>query len=813
MENNFFRRIPTDLDLNGPVLSYTTQPSDAIGNKDSSVTFTVAAEALFPGDPGAEDGGTITYQWYEVGGSALSEGSKFTGVTTPTLTVLTLNTPVDQGRQFYCQIDYTPNNEYDTAASGTGPSLNGPLASDSATLSVRPELEIIAQPANRVVGKNVIATFNINSGLTDDIYLDDGAVTYQWYVNDALVEEGSTIQLENGTFEIIEEIFVNTRDQSFNGDGSVTLPDTSYDITGSIAAARGGGGGGDAGGSGGGGGNGRAANFTLNNLNAGGTLNFRIGRAGGGGGTGNHPVGGPPGSSTLAAGGKGGGAGESGWSGGGGGGGGASGVVRGDGTQLIVVGGGGGGGGASLSTGQAASGGTGGSLSASTSAFTASSGSNGATKFGDGGGGGAGGGGVPGGGGGGSGQDNSSGGGAGGGGGSRYRSDLSTITSEFTNNGDGYANIAYKFTTTTERIIDTLEYQNTTFTGTTTDTLSIVSDNANFASVKSVHCIVSHPTATNSPITSDTAYFTLVDATVQNNIILETISNTNDATISNQNLSNGDLTIQQQDSGDIESGRATTAYVLYSPDKNIDVEMDLYGGKGDDNGGYSGGEGGFSRIRFTMEQNVEYVITGITPQVNSPFLYRKGALIANVGGGGHAGTSGKGGFGGGIGVSGSKGLGRNAGNGGISVADGALAVDGIFGSNTTLTAVSPDTKAVSPNGGTSIKCTKGVYWKDQGISPCSDVGTVKFRLSDGTIVDATAAIQRGFKSGYNINRTGGKGIANGGNGGHGTTGGTGGENGAGGGGGSGYTDGTVTVVDTQLGGSTETAKVVLRLAV
>jgi hypothetical protein len=85
MENNFFRRIPTDLDLNGPVLEYTTQPSDASGDKDASVTFTVAAQALFPGDPGAEDGGTITYQWFEVGVGALSNGGQFSGVTTVTL--------------------------------------------------------------------------------------------------------------------------------------------------------------------------------------------------------------------------------------------------------------------------------------------------------------------------------------------------------------------------------------------------------------------------------------------------------------------------------------------------------------------------------------------------------------------------------------------------------------------------------------------------------------------------------------------------------------------------------------------------------
>lgn len=812
MENNFFRRIPTDLDLNGPILSYTTQPSDASGDSGSSVTFTVAAEALFPGDNEASDGGTITYQWYEVGGGALSDGSKFSGVTTPTLTVLDLVTPTDQGRQFYCSIGYTPNNEYGSATSGTGPSLNGPLDSESATVSVNPELEIIAQPPNRIVGENATASFNINAGLTDDTYLNDGAVEYQWYVNGTAVTEGSTILLKNATVEIVEEVFVNTRDESFSSDGSIFLPGDAYDITGTIAGARGGRGGDDANGAGGPAGNGRAVNFQLfSHAVAGNTVNFRIGRSGGDGASGNQQVGGPAGSSPLAAGGKGGGAGGSGWSGGGGGGGGASGVLRGDGTQIIVVGGGGGGGGGSWNR-SAPGGGTAGSMTETRAPFSASNGGNGTTKSGDGGGGGAGGGGVPGGGGGGSGQDDAFGGGGGGGGGSRYRSDFSRITSEFTNSGDGYGNINYKFDTTTETQVDVVQEQNTTFTGTTTDTLNIVSDNANFATVKSVYCVVSHPTATNSPITSDTVYFTLVDTTVQNNIIIETITNATDATISQQNLSSSDITLQEQSTGDTGSGRVTVAYVLYSPDKNIDVEMDLYGGKGDDNGGFTGGEGGFSRIRFTMEQNVEYVITGLSPLVNSPFLYRKGALIANVGGGGDAGTSGRGGIGGGIGISGSKGLGRNAGNGGQRVADGALTTTGIFGSATTLTAVSPDTKATAPNAGRTIKCTKGVYWKDQGVSPCSDVGTTKFRLSDGTVVDNTASIQRGFKEGYNINRTAGDGVANGGDGGNGTTGGNGGQNGSGGGGASGYTDGSVTVVDTQLGGSTENAKIVLRLA-
>jgi hypothetical protein len=52
-------------------------------------------------------------------------------------------------------------------------------------------------------------------------------------------------------------------------------------------------------------------------------------------------------------------------------------------------------------------------------------------------------------------------------------------------------------------------------------------------------------------------------------------------------------------------------------------------------------------------------------------------------------------------------------------------------------------------------CTKGIYWREQGIGPCADVGTTQFRLSDGTVVTNTGSITRGFKAGYNIMETAG----------------------------------------------------------
>ena len=76
--------------------------------------------------------------------------------------------------------------------------------------------------------------------------------------------------------------------------------------------------------------------------------------------------------------------------------------------------------------------------------------------------------------------------------------------------------------------------------------------------------------------------------------------------------------------------------------------------------GSTGGEGGFSRIRFTMKQNEEYVIAGLIDSINTPFVYRKGALMACVGEGGKtAGVVGKleeGGDGGGVGIAGENGI-------------------------------------------------------------------------------------------------------------------------------------------------------------
>ena len=240
---------------------------------------------------------------------------------------------------------------------------------------------------------------------------------------------------------------------------------------------------------------------------------------------------------------------------------------------------------------------------------------------------------------------------------------------------------------------------------------------------------------------------------------------------------------------------------FHAPENSIDADMEIRASKGLDTGSYSGGQGGFSRIRITLEKDIEYTVLGISNN-SGLFIYRKSSLIAVVGKGGSAGSFGNGGAGGGINLPGENGFGRNTGIGGARLSAGQLTTNGIFGSNSTITSFqSGDSKASIPNGGRTISCSKGNYWLSRGKSPCEDVGLTQFYNTNGTLISRSSLINRGFKPGYSITATEGSSISTGGDGGNGATGGSGGNQG-GGGGGSGYTDGSYTVTSALSGGNT-----------
>ena len=809
MDNNIFNEIGTTLDLNGPILSLSEQPTGATGigttagaTGGGSVSFTGISTGVDPGT------GYLSYQWYEVDVGALSDSTYVTGTastgpvgTAATLTVSNLITPRDNQRKFYLVTDYVAS-AYGTGRS-TGNAWNEPLTSGIATATVTPLIEVVAQPPEgRQSLLNESTTITVNADLTDSYFADD--LQYQWYLNGEAVSDGTKTVTTTTSSTV-----AGTVEETYTADATHTLPAvgiSNLEIT--LAGGSAGNGGYDSGGPGGTGLDGRAGRFSFPDAFKGELLTFRIGKRGNDGTSGNANAYGAGGVVTGDGdGGNGGGAGHFGWSGGGGGGGAAS-YVKYPSGRIIVAGGGGGGGGGSWKTAGYPGHAAGKEFTGMTGSVPVNNGGQGNIigygPGGDGGGGGGGGGGSPGGGGADHGLDRSVRAKGGDGGSSRYDSSIATLLQQWESDGDGYANI--KYTGYTDTTVSTTV--NTILSGTTTNTLTISCDTVG---VQTCQCKISSATASNSPIWTDVTNFVTTSTVDQSNVIVEAIGVGQTATLSSINLANGDYEFNTTLS-QVATGGITKYYSFYSPLKDIDVELDMYGGYGKDNGSYSAGEGGYSRIRFTMDKNVEYVLVGLSSDINAPFLYRKSKLMAVVGGGGNAGGGGHGGDGGGVGVAGENGQGRDSGEGGPTFATGTLGENGVFGSAFTPTVVYPgDTVATGFAGGRTIRCTKGVFWAQQGQAACEDISDeTTFRLPDGTVVANTANIARGFKSGYNIMQTAGNG--NGGDGGNGCHGGKGSSGGnAGGGGGSGYDGGDITVVDTQRAGSRADAKVIMRL--
>ena len=828
-----------DLDLNGPILSFTTNPtgvgSTGVGINSTgggTVSLTGIATATFP--TSADNAGYVTYRWYEQGVGALSDSTYVAGTATTTLTLSNLITPTDDGRKFFVQADYVPPYTGTTATYTTGNATNEPINSGVGTVTVDPLLNINLQPTSRTTIPDRSVEFSVGADLTND----GTDLEYQWQLDGTDVTDGtvtkSTVTEVEGQGSIIT--------QTTQTEATFTIPANVTDIIFDCAAGSGGNGGGNGGyDAGGTGGAGLAQRFTLSSSTSDRTVKFVVGKRGQDGQVGGHGHG--HGASGASSGGTGAHGGSSGNGGAGGGGGGGSTGVYLDGVLVALLGGGGaGGGGGFQGTGydggsyDPAGGDPG--LFPDTIGIGIANGGPGASSSTDSGGGGGGAGtgrlspgylsgGFAG----------AGGSGAGGGnkGDSEYRSDILGLENGTNNpDGNGWSSLIYTDPSGTTTTVETVT-RTTTITGSATNNLTLSTDGAGIG--YTVTAAVSSASASNSPLTTDIVNYQVLSELEEAVIVIEAIGVNNTATISTVDLNN-------DSDGDVEFSPATVVvgediftqfFSFYAKDRDLDVEMDLYGGKGEDfvntdpvhsYASASGGEGGFSRIRFTMKQNDEYVIAGLIDSVNAPFVYRKGALMACVGEGGSAGAASYGGAGGGVTISGntSNGVHGNGGKGGNAPFAGSLTLNGIFG-----TAFSPlkppsllypgdgwsgNANASVTNGhpGRTIRCTKGVYWAEQGIPPCTAMSPeMKFRLSDGTEVTNTANIVRGFKAGYNIMQTAGaqrNSIS--GKGGNGCTGGEGGMA-AGGGGGSGYHDGSITVVSTQSGGSTEEAKVILRI--
>ena len=190
------------MDLNGPNLAVSSQPSDATVANGASQTFSVTAAASFPGNSNPDNEGTLTYQWYEDDGgntTKLTNEGQYSGTTTATLTVSSIESPDNNGNKYYCIVDYTPADKYGEDGKGTGHPINGTVTSNSATLTVNPFIVIANQPVSVDREYNVDGEITVTAELSDSDYSND--IGYQWYRNDNAISDGrqTSTRIERGT--------------------------------------------------------------------------------------------------------------------------------------------------------------------------------------------------------------------------------------------------------------------------------------------------------------------------------------------------------------------------------------------------------------------------------------------------------------------------------------------------------------------------------------------------------------------------------------------------------------------------------------
>ena len=209
-----FDQRTTTLDLNGPVLSWLTEPSEV--STCGVATFTGIATATFPSQTPtnpATNTGYLSYQWHYKVGAATTTGLLYdgdipglgltsvsgTGSTTLTLYGTSVTKPyTTEGINFFVRPDYVPSayGTGDPITAGTGRSTgnanNEVFDSTPVSLIVHPTISVTTQPvAITTAAQTISADFNVGATISDNT--QNSSLSYQWVFNGTDLADSSTV--------------------------------------------------------------------------------------------------------------------------------------------------------------------------------------------------------------------------------------------------------------------------------------------------------------------------------------------------------------------------------------------------------------------------------------------------------------------------------------------------------------------------------------------------------------------------------------------------------------------------------------------
>lgn len=239
---NYFSSIPTTLELNGPILSFsgpnTLQPISTFVCNGGSVTLTGFATATFPtqspANP-AQNSGSISYRWYQVGVGALNDSTNITGTGTTVLNLTNLSSPNDSEKQYFLRADYVPS-AYAIGKS-TGNAINETLDSNIVTVNVKPSITITNQPADAEIGATQSQQFEVSASVSDST---QSSLAYRWSLNGSDLSDTSTV-IGSGTTTLsisLPTVGVNTVQARITHPSSCDSPVLSRVATFNVVPAR-----------------------------------------------------------------------------------------------------------------------------------------------------------------------------------------------------------------------------------------------------------------------------------------------------------------------------------------------------------------------------------------------------------------------------------------------------------------------------------------------------------------------------------------------------------------------------------------------
>jgi len=200
---NNFRSTQTRLDLNGPTIAISENPTDVVTQAVGVTSFVGVAGTVgvatfigvstatlgTPNAPGVSTSqGSFIYQWYSADDTKLTDGVNISGSGTTTLTISNITSPDDDGKSFYSVASFSSGTYDTTTGRGVGNALNGAHKTSTAALKVLPTVTVTSEPTAATVGTGEVVTFTSSATTSDP---DQGALAFQWTVDgENVVDEG-----------------------------------------------------------------------------------------------------------------------------------------------------------------------------------------------------------------------------------------------------------------------------------------------------------------------------------------------------------------------------------------------------------------------------------------------------------------------------------------------------------------------------------------------------------------------------------------------------------------------------------------------